>query len=205
MTLTTRLSLFFLAALATVLATFSVALYLLAHRHLHRQLDDRLAASAHTLAAAAEVEPDGVEWEPHNRPLTLAPGAFGEQLHWTVADDAGRVIDRSPQPGVEELVSEADGGFRAGHRNPRARGPRRARVAGDATAAGTHSRADRIAKAGEAPGAGSDRGSAARSGPRHPARPGGGPCRPDPRGSHRRAGREPRGVPAGAGPGCSHG
>lgn len=119
MTLTTRLSVFFLAALAAVLVTFSVALYLLAHRHLHRQLDDRLAGSAHTLASAAEVEPDGVEWEPHNRPLTLAPGAFGDQLHWTVTDDAGKVIDRSTQPGVEELVSGADGGFRSGHRNPR--------------------------------------------------------------------------------------
>lgn len=119
MTLTTRLSLFFLAALAAVLVTFSVSLYLLAHRHLHRQLDDRLAASARTLASAAEVEPDGVEWEPHNRPLALASGAFGEQLHWTVTDDTGKVIDRSPQPGVEDLVAEADGGFRSGHRNPR--------------------------------------------------------------------------------------
>jgi len=118
-TLTNRLSLFFLAALAAVLVTFSVALYLLAHRHLHRQLDDRLAASAHTLASAAEVEPDGVEWEPHNRPMALAPGAFGEQLRWTVTDDTGKVIDRSPQPGVNELLSEADGGFRSGHRNPR--------------------------------------------------------------------------------------
>jgi signal transduction histidine kinase len=118
-TLTTRLSLFFLAALAAVLVTFSVALYVSAHRYLHRQLDDRLAASAHTLASAAEVEPDGVEWEPHNRPMALSRGAFGEQLHWTVTDDTGRVIDRSPQPGVEGLVAEADAGFRAGHRNPR--------------------------------------------------------------------------------------
>jgi signal transduction histidine kinase len=118
-TLTTRLSLYFLASLAAVLVAFSAALYLLADRHLHRQLDDRLAASAHTLASAAEVEPDGVEWEPHNRPLALAPGAFGEQLRWTVTDDTGSVLDHSPQPGVDELMAEADGGFRSGHRNPR--------------------------------------------------------------------------------------
>ncbi len=119
MTLTTRLSLFFLAALAAVLVTFSVALYLLADRHLHRQLDDRLAASAHTVAAAAEVEPDGVEWEPHNRPLTLAPGALGDQLHWAVTDETGRVIDRSSQPGTADLLAEADRGFRSGHGTPR--------------------------------------------------------------------------------------
>ena len=119
MTLTSRLSLFFLTALAAVLVTFSAVLYLLAHRHLHRQLDDRLAASAHTLASAAEVAPDGVEWEPHNRPLALASGAFGDQLHWAVTDDAGRVLDHSSQPGVEELVAQAVAGFRSGHRNPR--------------------------------------------------------------------------------------
>ena len=69
MTLTNRLSLFFLATLAAVLVTFSAALYLLADLHLHRQLDDRLSASARTLASAAEVESRGVEWEPHSRPL----------------------------------------------------------------------------------------------------------------------------------------
>lgn len=119
MTLTKRLSLFFLAALATVLVAFSVALYLLADRHLHRQVGDRLAASARTLASAAEIEPDGVEWEPRNRPLALAPGAFGDQLRWVVTDDAGRLIDHSPQSDVDELVAEADRGFQTGHRNPR--------------------------------------------------------------------------------------
>lgn len=119
MTLTNRLSLFFLAALAAVLVTFSAALYLLAARHLHRQLDDRLTASARTVAAAAEVESDGVEWEPHNRPLTLAPGALGDQLHWAVTDETGRVIDRSVQPDTPELLAEADPGFQSGHRSPR--------------------------------------------------------------------------------------
>jgi heavy metal sensor kinase len=117
--LTTRLSLFFLAALAAVLVTFSAALYLLADRHLHRQLDDRLEASAHTLASAAEVESDGVEWEPHNRPLALAPGAMGGELRWSVADEAGRVIDRSGQPGADDLLAEAGRRLREGHRNPR--------------------------------------------------------------------------------------
>ena len=119
MTLTARLSLFFLAALAAVLAAFSVALYLFADRHLHRQLDDQLGAAARTLASAADVEPDGVEWEAHGRPLALARGAFGDDLHWAVAAEDGRVIDGSARAGSPELLAAADAGFRSGHRNPR--------------------------------------------------------------------------------------
>jgi heavy metal sensor kinase len=118
-TLTKRLSLFFLAALAVVLAGFSTALYLLADRHLTRQLDDRLSAAARTLASAAEIDPDGVEWEPRGRPMALAPGVFGDQLYWSVTTDSGRVIDRSPQPVAEDLLAHADAGFHSGHRNPR--------------------------------------------------------------------------------------
>ncbi len=119
MTLTARLSAFFLATLAAVLLAFSGALYGLADRHLHRRLEDRLAASVRTLASAAEVEPDGVEWEPHTHPLGLTAGPFGDDLRWAVADDSGAVIDRSPQPDVEPLLVAAAAAFGAGHRNPR--------------------------------------------------------------------------------------
>ena len=64
MTLTTRLTLFYLGTLAAVLAAFSGALYLLAHRHLHAELHDRTTGLLDTVAARAEVEPEGVEWEP---------------------------------------------------------------------------------------------------------------------------------------------
>ena len=87
MTLTRRLTIFFLTTLAIVLLVFSVALYLLADRHLTSQLDDRLGAATRTLASAAEIEPNGVEWEPGSRPLALAPGGFGDQLHWTLTTD----------------------------------------------------------------------------------------------------------------------
>lgn len=42
MSLTNRLSVFFLAALAVVLAGFSLALFILAHEHLHARSDHRL-------------------------------------------------------------------------------------------------------------------------------------------------------------------
>jgi signal transduction histidine kinase len=118
-TLTRRLTLFFLASHALVLVGFSVALYLLANRHLHRQLEDRLVAAAHTLASAAEIGPDGVEWELSARPHALAPGGFGDQLEWAVATDSGRIVDRSAQAGLEPLLAASDAAFQSGHRNPR--------------------------------------------------------------------------------------
>ena len=44
MTLTTRLTAFYLGTLAVVLIAFSGALYLLAHRHLHAELTTALRA-----------------------------------------------------------------------------------------------------------------------------------------------------------------
>lgn len=119
MTLTARLSWFFLTTLAGVLITFSAVLALLADRHLYRQLDERLESAARTLAVGVEVESGGVEWEPADRPLALNSTAFGDELHWVVSTDAGLVIDRSGAMVSEELLAAADSAFRAGHRNPR--------------------------------------------------------------------------------------
>jgi signal transduction histidine kinase len=118
-TLTRRLTLFFLAALASVLLAFSVALYLLADHYLTHQIDERLAAAGGILASAVEVEPDGVEWEPQAHPQALASGTFGDQLRWALTTDTGRTVDRSSQSGTEELFATADAAFRGGHRNPR--------------------------------------------------------------------------------------
>jgi heavy metal sensor kinase len=104
-TLTTRLSLFFLTTLAAVLAAFSLTLYLLARAHLHAQSDERLDAALNTLAATAEIEPDGVEWEPKNRPLDRA--LLGGAVAWEVRDDRGEVIDRSAGlPGEDWLLRQ---------------------------------------------------------------------------------------------------
>jgi heavy metal sensor kinase len=97
-TLTTRLSLFFLAALAVVLAGFSAALYLLADRHLHRQLDDRIRGALDTLAAAAEVEPGGVEWDPHNRPQVTESRRGGSSVRWAVRAPDGTTLDATTDP-----------------------------------------------------------------------------------------------------------
>jgi two-component system OmpR family sensor kinase len=95
MTLTTRLSLFFLGALAFVLASFSIALYFLAQSYLYRQLDERLTSAVHILAAAVEVEPGNARWDPEDRELAVGQEAGPDQVHWLVRDAAGKVIDHS--------------------------------------------------------------------------------------------------------------
>jgi signal transduction histidine kinase len=120
--LATRLSLFFLGALAAVLAGFSLALYALAHAHLHRGASDRLQAALNTLAAVAEVEPDGVEWETHDRRLVIGP-AGAEAPRWVVTDGQGQRVDGSGDTEVERSLA----GLRlAGGTPPQAAGTIRA-------------------------------------------------------------------------------
>ena len=71
MSLKTRLSAFFLAALAAVLVGFSAALLLLARSYLVGQLDERLGRALDTLEAAVDIEPGGLEWEPADRLIAV--------------------------------------------------------------------------------------------------------------------------------------
>ena len=94
MTLTNRVSFFHLATLACVLAAFSTALYSLADHYLSRQLDDRARAASNALAAAVEVEADGVEWEPVGRAHAID---FRDGVAWAILADDGRIVDRSSE------------------------------------------------------------------------------------------------------------
>jgi heavy metal sensor kinase len=94
--LTTRLSAFFLAALAVVLVGFSATLYLLARNHLYRQLDLRLDSALDTLVTAVESEPDGLDWEPGEHHLTLGQDAGEDQVRWIVRDGKGDLVGASP-------------------------------------------------------------------------------------------------------------
>ena len=96
MTLTNRLTLFFLAALGLVLAAFSGTTYILARTHLMRQVNDRATATLDTLVAAAEVEDDGLEWEPKDRRIQLR--GDGEPPVWVVYDQNGQRLDGSDDP-----------------------------------------------------------------------------------------------------------
>jgi signal transduction histidine kinase len=92
MTLTNRLLLFFIGTLAVILAGFSSAVYILARQHLHHRVNDRLDAAIRALVAAAEVGPDGVEWEPAERAISFNPG---DGVVWQVSDGVGRIVDSS--------------------------------------------------------------------------------------------------------------
>ncbi|MFO0807595.1 MAG: HAMP domain-containing sensor histidine kinase [Gemmataceae bacterium] len=95
MSLTNRLSLFFLVALAVALAGFSLTLHLLARAHLRSQLDERLDTSMKTLVAAVEVHPGDVQWEPLERRITLGEDTAADQPRWALYDLSGRPRDRS--------------------------------------------------------------------------------------------------------------
>ncbi|HEV3415631.1 MAG TPA: ATP-binding protein [Pirellulales bacterium] len=103
MTLTTRLTSFFLGVLACVLVGFALALYCLASGYLHRQADERLTSALHTLNAAAEVGRDRVEWEVGNRSLSLGQDASADQVRWLVRDGKGIDVDRSRNLSADEL------------------------------------------------------------------------------------------------------
>lgn len=95
MSFATRLSAFFLAALAVILLGFSAVLYGLARDYLYRQHDQRLETVLDTLEAAIDVETDGLEWEPADRRLMhgIEPGV--EHVRWAIYDGRGAVVDCS--------------------------------------------------------------------------------------------------------------
>ena len=95
MSLATRLSAFFLIALAVVLVGFSGALYLLARSYLVRQLDERLLSALDTLEASVDIEPGGLEWEPSDRRMTLGVDHAPTAVRWAVRDGRGALVDQS--------------------------------------------------------------------------------------------------------------
>lgn len=101
MSLATRLSAFFLIALALVLGGFSGTLYVLARVYLTRQLDERLQLALDTLEASVDIEPGGLEWEPTDRQMTLGVERGVTAVRWAVRDGRGQLVDRSAnaQPG----------------------------------------------------------------------------------------------------------
>jgi heavy metal sensor kinase len=105
-TLTTRLSVFFLAALAMVLAGFSATLFLLARSYLYRQVDERLESALDTLSASVEEGPDGIEWESTQRHFSLGQDDAPDQVRWVVLDAQGNVVDRSRNLSKDDALVE---------------------------------------------------------------------------------------------------
>jgi len=95
MSLTTRLSAYFLTTLALVMLGFSLTLFLLLRNHLVNQANQRLESAMQTIIAAVEVHADDVEWEPLERHITLGEDPGEDQIRWLVHDHSGRLVDCS--------------------------------------------------------------------------------------------------------------
>ena len=110
MTLSHRVSLFFLVALAVVLIGYSALLYGFARLYLYRQFDDQLQSAFTTLVAAIEVEPDDVKWEPTDHTTTMPERAL--DLEWIVFAEQGQILDGSAgatnNPLWTELLAASD-------------------------------------------------------------------------------------------------
>ncbi len=106
MSLATRLSAFFLIALALVLSGFSVTLHVLARSHLVRELDERLLRSLETLEASVDIEPGGLEWEPADRQMTLGVDRGIGAVRWSVRDGRGVRVNRSANAGDGDFPSD---------------------------------------------------------------------------------------------------
>jgi heavy metal sensor kinase len=98
------LSGFFLAALALVLAGFSVTLFLLAGAHFQRDMDERMTMGLDALLQSVSIDSDEVEWEPGARPTIPGAHPQDDPVRWTVFDDRGRVVDRCWELGADDLA-----------------------------------------------------------------------------------------------------
>lgn len=95
MSLATRLTAFFLGALALLLGGFATTLYLVERSTLNRRANEHLDAAMHTLVAAVEFTPRGLEWEPNQRLVWHGKDVDQGRLVWTISDEHGRLIDHS--------------------------------------------------------------------------------------------------------------
>ncbi|MES2788283.1 MAG: ATP-binding protein [Planctomycetota bacterium] len=95
MTLVSRVSAFFLIALAVILLAFSVILYGLSSYYLYHHFDQRLESSLNVLVASIEVEDDDVKWEPTDHTVTLGTENGVEDVRWVVSNERGQVVGRS--------------------------------------------------------------------------------------------------------------
>ncbi len=115
MSLAARVSAFFLATLALVLAGVSVTLYLLSSAHLHRDLDERLGLALDSIATLVDVDPGRVDWNPGGQSRSLVADAGDEPVFWMVTDSRGAAVDRTWEVEPHDLAAVAKLSPETGH------------------------------------------------------------------------------------------
>jgi signal transduction histidine kinase len=96
MKLVNRVSAFFIVALWIVLCGDSLVLYLLIRHYMYSEFDDRLQGALQLLTASIEIEPEDVTWYPAEYALDFDRKMLRD-VRWLVADERGRVVDKSSQ------------------------------------------------------------------------------------------------------------
>lgn len=95
MTLTTRVSTFFLATLAAALAIYSLVFYSVTSRQIHFQFEHEMSGVLNSLVAAAEVEETEVKWQPLEHSITFGSlDEFGE-VQWIVVGNQDLTVETS--------------------------------------------------------------------------------------------------------------
>lgn len=107
MSLTNRVSAFFLATLAVILGVYSFAFFSITHKHVENQFASELRGVLSSLVAAAEVEETEVKWQPLEHAINFGTyDEFGD-VQWVVVGDDGLIVERS-RSADEPLVSLFD-------------------------------------------------------------------------------------------------
>lgn len=95
MSLTTRVSAFFLVALAIILAAYSLVFYSVTRKYIDSQFNDELRSVLGSLIAAVEVEPTEVKWQPLEHSIDFGiHQEFGE-IQWVVLGDGGFIVEQA--------------------------------------------------------------------------------------------------------------
>ena len=116
MKLVNRVSVFFLAALAIVLAIYSCAFYAIVRARLAQQFEQDLRGALNSLVAAVEVEPEEVKWQPREHTIALGTARGPDEVQWVVIGDGSRLVEKSrnASPGLTRramaIASGASGG-----------------------------------------------------------------------------------------------
>jgi heavy metal sensor kinase len=107
MSLTSRVSVFFLGVLAFALAGSGFTVYGLTANHFALRADERLEAALETLCGSAELSRHGVEWEPNTRNLSLGQDVGDDAVRWIVQDGGGKFVARSSNLGDADLADSS--------------------------------------------------------------------------------------------------
>ncbi|MEZ6152289.1 MAG: HAMP domain-containing sensor histidine kinase [Pirellulaceae bacterium] len=106
MSLTNRVSTFFLVALGIILVVYSSVFYAVTRKHIDAQFESELRGVLSSLIAAAEVEETEVKWQPLEHSIDYGTNdEFGE-VQWAVVGDQELIVEQS-RYAADSFLAEA--------------------------------------------------------------------------------------------------